>query len=53
MGRIAIFIDAAYLQFMLKEDFASPKIDLVATSAARYRALRSLPRVKRNWLLCG
>jgi uncharacterized LabA/DUF88 family protein len=27
MGRIAIFIDAAYLQFVLKEEFAAPKID--------------------------
>lgn len=27
MGRIAIFIDGAYLQFVLKEEFNSPKID--------------------------
>src|SRR5438132_262553 len=27
MGRIANFIDGAYLQFVLREEFASPKID--------------------------
>ncbi len=27
MGRIAIFIDAAYLQFTLREEFQSPRID--------------------------
>ena len=27
MGRIAIFIDGAYLNYTLKEEFGSPKID--------------------------
>jgi uncharacterized LabA/DUF88 family protein len=27
MGRVAIFIDGAYLQYVLKEEFHSPKID--------------------------
>ncbi len=44
MGRIAIFIDAAYLQFTLKEEFDSPRIDfkkLVSEMAGGSEVLRS------------
>ena len=44
MGRIAIFIDAAYLQFTLKHEFGSPKIDfqkLVERIAGGREILRS------------
>jgi uncharacterized LabA/DUF88 family protein len=41
MSRIAIFIDGAYLQFVLKEEFHSPKIDfrLLAQKAADGREI--------------
>lgn len=44
MGRIAIFIDAAYLQFTLKGEFNSPRIDfqkLVGKMAGDREILRS------------
>jgi uncharacterized LabA/DUF88 family protein len=44
MGRIAIFIDAAYLQFTLRQEFGSPKIDfqkLVDRIAGGREVLRS------------
>jgi len=44
MGRIAIFIDAAYLQFMLRDEFASVRIDfqkLVERMAGDREILRS------------
>ena len=44
MGRIAIFIDAAYLQFTLREEFDSPRIDfqkLVNRMAGGREILRS------------
>ena len=44
MGRIAIFIDAAYLQFTLKEEFNSSRIDmqkLVTRMAENREILRS------------
>ena len=44
VGRIAIFIDAAYLQFMLRDEFASPRIDfqkLVDRMAGGREILRS------------
>ena len=44
MGRIAIFIDAAYLQFMLRDEFGSVRIDfqkLVERMAGGQEILRS------------
>ena len=44
MGRIAIFIDGAYLQYMLKDEFNSPKIcfeKLVNRMAGGREVLRS------------
>ena len=44
MGRIAIFIDAAYLQYMLKDEFKSARIDfekLVQRMAGNREILRS------------
>ena len=44
MGRIAIFIDAAYLQFTLRQEFGAPKIDfkkLVGRMAGGREILRS------------
>lgn len=44
MGRIAIFIDAAYLNFTLKDEFGAPKIDyklLVEKMAGGREILRS------------
>jgi hypothetical protein len=44
MGRIAIFIDGAYLQYMLKDEFNSPRIcfrKLVNRMAGGREILRS------------
>lgn len=41
MGRIAVFIDGAYLEHLLKEEFGAPRIDfaLLVKHASRHREL--------------
>ena len=43
MGRIAIFIDAAYLRFMLKDEFGRPRIDF-------QKLVTRMPAVEKSYI---